>query len=60
MPEQKKWPRESKRKPGVCVPWQEKVKELPPIQSDPELVQKVWEDIDSAAYVYIWHCVLSF
>jgi len=23
------------RKPGVCIPWQEKVKELPPIQSNP-------------------------
>ncbi|HEY3320486.1 MAG TPA: hypothetical protein VGP72_08470 [Planctomycetota bacterium] len=49
-----------KRKPGVCVPWQEKVKELPPIQTNPELVQKVWEDVDAAAYVYVWHCVLSF
>ncbi|MCY3021164.1 MAG: hypothetical protein NTW87_19290 [Planctomycetota bacterium] len=52
--------RKTKRRPGVCIPWEEKVKELPPIQTRPELVQKVWEDVDAAAYVYIWHCVLSF
>ncbi len=34
MAEQKK----PKRKPGVCVPWEEKVKELPEISADKELV----------------------
>jgi hypothetical protein len=56
MSEQKK----SKPKPGVCVPWEEKVKELKKIQADQELVQKVWEDIDQLGYVYIWQCLLSF
>jgi hypothetical protein len=46
--------------PWVCLPWTEKLKELPEITGDKELAQKVWEDIDSLAYVYIWHCVLSF
>ena len=56
MPKQKK----IKRKPGVCVPWEEKKKELPKILEDEKLVQKVWEDIDSLGYVYIWQCLLSF
>jgi len=56
MTEQKK----VKRKPGVCVPWEEKVKELKGISADKELVQKVWEDIDALGYVYIWQCLLSF
>lgn len=56
MAEQKK----TKRKPGVCVPWEEKVKELKEIRADKELVQKVWEDIDGLGYVYIWQCLLSF
>ena len=60
MAKAKKTKEKVARKPGVCIPWQEKVKELPPIQAKPELVQKVWEDVDAAAYVYIWHCVLSF
>jgi hypothetical protein len=47
-------------KPGVCIPWEEKLKELPEIPGDKELVRKVWQDIDSLAYVYIWHCLLSF
>ena len=56
MPEQKK----PKRKPGVCIPWEEKLKELPKISGDEELVRKVWEDIDALGYVYIWQCLLSF
>jgi len=47
-------------KPGVCIPWEEKVKELPEISGDKELVRKVWEDIDTLAYIYIWHCLISF
>ena len=49
-----------KLKPGVCIPWEQKLKELPEISGDKQLVQKVWEDIDALAYVYIWHCLLSF
>ncbi|HUT31408.1 MAG TPA: hypothetical protein VMX13_16560 [Sedimentisphaerales bacterium] len=49
-----------KPKPGVCIPWQEKVKELPKISGDEQLARKVWEDIDGLGYVYIWQCLLSF
>lgn len=48
------------RKPGVCIPWQEKVKDLPPIVAGEELVQTVWEDNDALAYMYIWQILLSF
>jgi len=48
------------RKPGACIPWEEKMKELPEIMGDKELVQKIWEDIDGLGYVYIWQCLLSF
>jgi hypothetical protein len=53
-------PAKTTRKPGVCIPWEEKLKELPPIKGDKELVQRVWEDVDGAGYTYIWHCLLSF
>ena len=56
MAKQKK----QKRKPGVCIPWEEKLKELPRISGDKELVRKIWEDIDALGYVYIWQCLLSF
>jgi len=49
-----------KREPGVCIPWEEKRKELPEIKGDQELVKRVWEDTDALAYTYIWHCLLSF
>jgi hypothetical protein len=49
-----------KPEPGVCVPWQEKLKELPEICGDEELLKKIWKDNDTLSYIYIWHCLLSF
>jgi len=50
----------TKRPPSVCIPWEEKKKELPTISGDQKLVRKVWEDIDALGYMYIWQCLLSF
>jgi hypothetical protein len=47
-------------KPGVCIPWEEKLKELPAISGSKDIIQKVWEDIDALGNMYIWHCLLSF
>ncbi len=44
--------------PGVCIPWLEKLNELPPIKGDAEPAKRVWEDIDSLAYMYIWNVLL--
>ena len=49
-----------KREPGVCIPWEEKARELPEILGDKELVKQKWEDVDGLGYVYIWQCLLSF
>ena len=49
-----------KRPPHVCVPWEEKLKELPQIQGDKELIKRVWEQTDALGYVFIWHCLLAF
>jgi uroporphyrinogen-III decarboxylase len=46
--------------PGVCVPWSAKRTELPEITGDESLLRKIWEDVDSLAYTYIWQCLLSF
>lgn len=48
------------RPPGTAVTWQEKVKELPRITADEQLVKKIWEDTDALAYMYIWQMLLSF
>ena len=50
----------SKVKPGACLPWEEKLKELPEISGDRDIVQRVWEDIDSLGNMFIWQCLLSF
>ena len=49
-----------KVKSGVCFPWEERVKELPEITGSPELIRKIWEDIDAFGNMYIWQLLLSF
>ena len=46
--------------PGVCIPWQEQRKEYPRIMGDEKIVQKVWEEVDTLAYLYIWACLIQF
>ncbi|MGA1238006.1 MAG: uroporphyrinogen decarboxylase family protein [Limisphaerales bacterium] len=50
----------AKVRPGVCLPWEEKVKELPAITGDPDLVRSVWEEIDGLGNTFIWQMLLSF
>ena len=47
------------KEPGVCIPWEEKVEEYGKIMGDEKIVKKVWEDIDTLAYLYIWFCLIS-
>ncbi|MGD0497648.1 MAG: uroporphyrinogen decarboxylase family protein [Bryobacteraceae bacterium] len=54
------WIAAPKVPPGVCFPFEEKLKELPSICGDAALVRRVWNDIDGLAYLYIWHLLLSF
>jgi len=51
---------QSKPRPGVCLPWEERVKELPEITGSPELIESIWRDIDSFGNMYIWQLLLSF
>ena len=53
-------PPPSSPRPGVCVPWEEKMKGLPPIQGDGELARRIWEEIDSLGNMFIWQCLVSF
>lgn len=45
---------------GICIPWGEKVKELPKIVGDELQLKQIWEETESLAYTYIWHCLVSF
>jgi len=51
---------EPRIKPGVCIPWEEKRKELPAITGDEDIFREVWEKIDALGNMYIWQCLLSF
>jgi len=47
-------------KAGACMPWAEKRKELAPIQGDERILERVWDNMDSLANMYVWQCLLSF
>jgi uroporphyrinogen-III decarboxylase len=47
-------------KPGVCVPWEEKRREIPEILGDEALAQRVWDQIEGLGNTFIWQCLLSF
>ena len=46
--------------PGRCFPWDQRLKELPEISGSPDLLKKIWEDIDAFGHMYIWQLLLSF
>ncbi|MHC4637114.1 MAG: hypothetical protein ACYTBP_13775 [Planctomycetota bacterium] len=47
-------------KPGVCIPWEQQRRLIQNITGDEEQIRRIWEDIDSLGYVYIWQVLLSF
>lgn len=47
-------------KAGVCIPWEEKRKELPKITGDEHLTKRIWENIEGFGNMFIWQCLLSF
>ncbi len=48
------------QRPGVCIPWEEKAKELPDLPGDPDLTRRIWEQVDALGYTFIWHVLVSF
>lgn len=45
---------------GVCIPWEEKLKEIPTITGDADLARQVWESVDSLGNMFIWQLLESF
>ncbi len=52
---------EGRVRAGVCIPWEEKLKELPnPIPGDVDLARRIWEEVDALGNMFIWQVLLSF
>ncbi len=45
---------------GVCLPWEEKRKEISEIKGDEFLVEQIWNMVESHGYTFIWQMLLSF
>ena len=45
---------------GQCFPWAEKVKEISEIKGDAEIAERICNELDGLANMYIWQCLLSF
>ena len=54
------WPQQTGLRPGVCFPWEQKVKEFPSVTGDVDLIKSVWENIDALGNVYIYQLLESF
>ncbi len=48
------------RPPGVCTPWDQAREQIPPIQGDERLCQRIWQSVDALGYMYIWWIALAF
>jgi hypothetical protein len=46
--------------PGACLRWEEELKDSPALSGNPDLVRRVWEEVDSHAYNFIWNLLLCF
>jgi hypothetical protein len=46
--------------PGVCMPWEQKLKELPPLTGDADLARRVWDSVEGLGNMFIWQVLLSF
>jgi uroporphyrinogen-III decarboxylase len=47
-------------KPGICIPWEKKEKEIPQILGDRAIVQRIWEEQEFFGNMFIWQMLLSF
>ena len=49
-----------RRPAGTVEPWPDAKARLPEILGEENPVKKSWEELDSWAYSFLWHCVVSF
>jgi hypothetical protein len=42
------------------MPWEQKLKELPPLTGDAELARRVWNSVEGLGNMFIWQVLLSF
>ena len=54
------WITNAMPKPGVCMSWADKARELPAMKGNAAIPERVWNSIEGLAYLYIWHILLSF
>jgi hypothetical protein len=45
---------------GRCSGWRQQRGQTPPVRGDEALVERVWNDIDGLANMFIWQILLSF
>jgi uroporphyrinogen-III decarboxylase len=53
-------PAASRPQPGECYPWSRKRAEIPKIEGDEQLFQKIWGNIEGLSNTFIWQMLLSF
>ena len=54
------WVTEARPQPGVCRAFEEAARTWPAINGDRGLVERIWNENESLANLFIWHVLLSF
>ena len=54
------YPMNLKRRPGVCITWEEAKERFGEIKGDEEQIKRIWEQNDAEAYDYYMQMLLSF
>lgn len=42
------------------MPWEQKRRELPPIQGDTAMFERIWNNVESLGYLFIYQVLESF
>jgi hypothetical protein len=50
----------TKLRAGNCVPWSDKKCDYTQIRGDEQILERIWDNVDALANMYIWQCLLSF
>jgi len=61
VPLRKKMAKQEDRGPvTLCIPWEQKRKEIVGDVENEEILRRVWQDNEAMAHMFIWHCLVSF
>jgi hypothetical protein len=54
------WVADARPRPGICRSFEAAAATWPKIIGDPDIVERIWDENEALANLFIWHILLSF